>query len=264
MKKTIRTFTIMLALMTAAFCPLVAQPLTGREVMEKADAVPEPDTSSFKATMTLTDKNGKNRIREVLMKDKDYGDVKKSLIVFTTPKDVAGVGYLTFDYEQKGKDDDSWLYMPAFKKVRRIAGSAKDDYFMGTDFTFDDVGGEREIDDYDYTLLGEEAVTGTQCYKIECRNKNPSVRNPRQTVWIGKENFILYKAEFFDRQDMKQRELECAEIGIVDGYWTTRKMIMKNVQSGHTTLLEITDIAYNENLSDAIFTQGALERGSIK
>lgn len=238
-----------------------AQSLTGRQIMELSDQVPEPETSSYTATMTLTGKNGKNRIRQVSMKSKDYGDVEKTLIVFTSPKDVAGVAYLTFDYDDSSKDSDSWLYMPAMKKVRRIAGSSKGDDFMGTDFTYEDIGDDRKLDDYTYKLLGEEKVEGIDCFMVECIAKDSSKKNPRCIMWIGKENFMLYHAEFFDKRNEKQRDLTCSKVEMVDGYWTVKKMLMKNVQTGHSTLLEMQDIKFGLDLSDTTFTQSALERG---
>ena len=109
---------------------LSAQSLTGYDIMKKADEVPEPKTSSSTATLTIHSKKGSDRVREVIMKSKNYGDVEKSVIVFTTPKDVAGTGYLMFNYEEdaKGnkKDADNWLYLPAMKKTRRIASSGSE------------------------------------------------------------------------------------------------------------------------------------------
>ena len=87
MKKTILTIT---ALLLAG--ALFAQSLTGYDIMKKADEVPEAKTSSSTATLTIHSKKGSDRIREVIMKSKDYGDVKKEVIVFLKPKDVAGTG----------------------------------------------------------------------------------------------------------------------------------------------------------------------------
>ena len=259
MKKT--GFKKMAALLSFAALVCSAAPAqSGYDIMKKADEVPSAKTSSYKATMTLTDKKGKNRVREVTMKTKDYGDVEKSLIVFTTPKDVAGVSYLTFDYDASNKDSDSWLYMPAMKKIRRISGTSKGDDFMGTDFTYEDVGGDRELEDYTYTLLAEENAEGAACYKIECKAKDKNVKNPRYIVWIRKDNFIMTKADFYDKQDMLQRQLVCSGIEMVNGFWTTKKMTVKNVQTGHSTVLEIKDIEYGLPLQDSIFTQAALER----
>ena len=170
---------------------------TGYDIMKKADEVLEPKTSSSTATLTIHSKKGSDRIREVIMKSKDYGDVEKQIIVFTTPKDVAGTGYLMFDYDDDDKDSDSWLYMPAMKKTRRIAssGSESDGSFMGTDFTYRDMG-DRSLNKYDYTLLGEESVDGVDCYKVECVSKDRSEKDPRYISYIGKGDYILRKCDF--------------------------------------------------------------------
>ncbi len=247
--------------------PLEAQSLTGYDIMKKADEVPSGSSSSYTATMTLTDKKGKERSREVFMRSKDYGETKKSVICFTTPKDVAGVAYLMFEYDEKADgstpDSDNWLYLPAMKKVRRISGSGKSDDFMGTDFTYEDIG-ERGLSKDTFNLLGEESVEGVECYKIECLAKDKTEKNPRRITWIRKDNYLLQKAEFYDRQNRLQRTLTCSDIKQIDGYWTTGKMFIKNVQTEHSTLLELKDVRYDIPLDDNMFTVAALERGSIK
>ena len=83
---------------------------------------------------------------------------------FTYPGDVKGTGFLTWDYDQAGKEDDKWLYLPAMKKTRRISGSSsKTDYFMGTDFTYDDMG-DRNIDEDTHKFLRKEKCGGFDCY----------------------------------------------------------------------------------------------------
>lgn len=251
---------------TAAF----AQNLTGYDVMKKADDVPEPKTSSSTATLTIHSKKGSDRIREVIMKSKDYGDVSKEVIVFTTPKDVAGTGYLMFEYPEAAdgskKDSDNWLYMPAMKKTRRIAssGSESEGSFMGTDFTYQDMG-SRSLSKYDYTLLGEETVDGVACYKVECVSKAHTEKDPRYITYISKADFIMRKCEFYDRQNQLHRVLTCTDFVTISGYTTARKMKMENVQSGTWSLIEQKDIVYDEGgIDDSLFTVAALEKGRIR
>lgn len=243
---------------------------TGYDIMKKAQEVPEPKTSSSKATLTIHSKKGSDRIREVIMKSKDFGDVSKEVIVFTTPKDVAGVGYLMFEYAEDAsgnkKDADNWLYMPAMKKTRRIAssGSESEGSFMGTDFTYQDMG-ERSLNDYDYTLLGEEAVNGVDCYKVECKSKKGTEKDPRYISYISKANYIMQKCEFFDRQDQLHRVLTCTDFTTIDGFTTAQKMKMENVQSGTWSLIESKEIIYNaDDIDDSLFTVAALEKGRIR
>ena len=265
MKKLILTLSTALLAMS-----LNAQSLTGYDIMKKADEVPSPKTSSSTATLTIHSKKGNDRIREVVMKSKDYGDVEKEVIVFTTPKDVAGTGYLMFNYKEdaKGnkKDSDNWLYMPAMKKTRRIAssGSESEGSFMGTDFTYQDMG-DRSLSKYNYNLLGEESVDGVSCYKVECISKAHTEKDPRYIAYIFKGDFIMRKCEFYDRQNQLHRVLTCSDFTTIKGFTTAQKMKMENVQSGTWSLIETKNITYDANdIDDSIFTVAALEKGRIR
>ena len=87
-------------------------------------------------------------------------------------KALKGTGFLTWDYDNPDKDDDRWLYLPAMKKTRRISGSsAKQAYFMGSDFTYDDMG-SRNVDEDSHQLLGEETIGGHKCWKLEYTPKD--------------------------------------------------------------------------------------------
>lgn len=246
-----------------------AQDMTGYDIMKKADSLQQPVTSTSTATLTIHSKKGSDRIREVLMKSKDYGDVSKEVIVFVTPKDVAGTAYLIFEYDEAAdgskKDSDNWLYMPAMKKTRRIAssGSESEGSFMGTDFTYQDMG-ERSLSDYDYNLLGEENVDGVDCYKVECKSKAGTEKDPRYISYIGKDDYIMRKCEFYDRQNQLHRVLTCSNFTTIKGFKTAQVMKMENVQTGTWSLIETKDISYDGDIDDSLFTVAALEKVRIR
>jgi len=243
-----------------------AQTLSGYDIMNKSDKVDEGKTSTYTATMTLTNAKGSVRVRDFIFYKKDFGDVKKSVIVFRSPKDVSGVGYLMWEYKEvdgKKKDSDDWLYMPAMKKVRRISGSDSGGDFMGTDFTYDDIG-DRGLTKDTFTLAGEENVEGVDCWKVECTAKKSDERNPRRFTWIRKDNYLVQKTVYYDRQNNIQRELVTSEIKQIDGIWTICKMTMKNLSTNHMTVIELKDIHYNRPMNDSIFTVASVERGAIK
>ena len=235
-------------------------------IMEKNRDADVSSTSSSTAVMTLTNKNGGVRVREVASFKKKFGDTTKTVIVFRTPKDVAGVGYLMWEYEESGgvkKDSDNWLYMPAMKKVRRISGSESGGDFMGTDFTYDDMG-DRALSKDNFTLIGDETLDGEACWKIECNSKSATEKDPRRIVWIRKDNYLMQKAEFYDKQNKLHRLFTASDIKKIDGIWTTCKMKMENVQTGHFTVIETKDVMYNQTVNDSVFTVSALERGAVK
>ncbi len=265
MKRTIIMLAVAMMLMSSLWASESAY-----EIMKRARNLPEPGTVSETATLTIHSKKGKDRIRQVIMKSRDYGDVEKEVIVFTSPKDVAGVGYLMFDYEEmedgSKQDTDSWLYMPAMKKTRRIAGSGSDsdNSFMGTDFTYGDME-NRSLSKDDYELLGSEAVDGVDCYRIKCISHDRSEKDPDRIAYIGKEDYVLRKCEYYDRQGALHRVLTCYDIKVVDGFYIMCGMRMDNVQSGTYSFFEVSDIDLDAGkVDDSTFTVAALERGKIR
>ena len=232
------------------------------EIMKKNQDLYKGDTAIYQMKMTLASKNGKLRIREIAYYFKDYGSTDKTVMVFLTPKDIEGVGYLMWGYDEEGKDDDTWLYMPSSGKERRISGSDKDNYFMGTDFTYDDIG-DRELTKDDFNLLGEEEIDGFTCWKIECIPHDKSERSSRRIYWIRKDSYVCQKGELYNRQNKLERVLTMSDIEQIEGIWTVKKMYMENLASGHSTLLETKNITYNQPLSDSMFTVAELKKGRI-
>ena len=244
---------------------LVAQ--SAEEIAKKAYDANQEKTSSSVISITLIDKAGKTRTRELASYTMKDGSTDKSVIVFRTPKDVQGVSYLSFDYPDKADgtstDSDSWLYLPSMKKVRRISGSNRDDDFQGTDFTYDDLG-NRSLGKDTFALLGEENVNGNDCWILEYKAKDPKAKISRRVMWIGKANYMCYKGEYYDRQNNLQKTLTTENTVQVSGYWTTYKMTMTNVQTNHVTNYEIKEITYDKNVDANYFTVSALEREIVK
>ena len=144
--------------------------LTGLDIMLKVDEQQNVDSQYGKTKMTLINKKGKKRVRDVVRYEKYYHGEKgidtKTIVFFEYPPDIRGTGLLLWSYKDIKKDDDRWLYLPALKKIKRIAGESKNEYFMGTDFTYDDMGG-RDVNEDKHILIGEEEIDGVKCYKIE-------------------------------------------------------------------------------------------------
>ncbi|MDD2436434.1 MAG: outer membrane lipoprotein-sorting protein [Massilibacteroides sp.] len=243
---------------------LNAQSLSGRDIAVKVDNRPDGDTRYSEMTLTLINKNGSKRERQLKSYAQDFGtNMKdhKKIMFFLYPGDVKGTGFLTWEYDQIGKDDDKWLYLPAMKKTRRISGSSsKTDYFMGTDFTYDDMG-DRNVDEDSHNLLREENFNGHKCWVLESIPKTSGEIYSKKIAWIRQDCLIAEKIEYYDKLNKLHRLLTNSDIRKIDDIWTINHMLMKNVQSGHQTVIILKNYKYNEKIDKAIFTVTRLEKG---
>jgi len=234
---------------------------TGRDIAERVKNRPDGNTRYAEMQLTLVKKNGDKRDRKMVSWAMDEGKDTKKIMFFTYPGDVKGTGFLTWDYDQTGKEDDKWLYLPAMKKTRRISGSSsKTDFFMGTDFTYDDMGG-RGVDEDKHKLLREEMRDGHKCWVLESVPVDAREIYSRKLSWIRQDCDVTVYVEFYDKLDKLHRVMSVSELQQVGGYWTVMKMEMKNVQSGHSTQITVTGPKYDIPVDKSLFTVAKLEKG---
>ncbi len=238
--------------------------MTAREIMIKVDNQPEPKSMVATTDMTLISvKRGKvkERLRKITRYQRNYSSGifdSKSLIRFQHPADVKGTGFLMWEYTGD-KDDDQWLFLPALGKVKRIAAREKSENFMGSDFTYEDISG-RDLDDEHFSLLGEEMLDDNECYKIEAVPVTGKTAYNRRISWIDKRKWIALKVEFYDKKNHLQKIMTIDELRKDGRHWSVLKMRMENVQTGHKTLMNISDIQYDTGIRDDYFTERFLMR----
>lgn len=238
-----------------------AQQLSGRAIIEKVKNRPDGNTRYGEMELTLRKKNGSTRQRKVISWAMDEGKDTKKMMLFTYPGDVKGTGFLTWDYDQIGKEDAKWLYLPAMKKTRRISGSSsKTDYFMGTDFTYDDMG-SRHVDEDKHKLLREEMKNGHKCWVVESIPVDKREIYSRKVSWIRQDCLTAAYVEYYDKLNKLHRVLTVSDVKKVQGFWTIHKMEMKNVQTEHSTLIIVKNPQYNIKIDKALFTVAKLEKG---
>lgn len=261
--KRITGIAILIAIFTMSSITTFAQTFTGKQIMQKVKDRPDGETRYSEMTMKLINKRNRVRERKLKSYSMDIGKDKKTIMFFQYPGDVKGTGFLTWDYDEIGKDDDKWLYLPAMKKTRRISGSsAKKDYFMGTDFTYDDMG-SRNIDEDNHKLIKEETIEGYKCWVVESTSKDKQDIFSKKMTWIRQDCLIVLKVEYYDKLGKLHRKLLLSEIKKIDGFWQAHKLHMTNVQNKHQTLILISNPKFNINVSEEFFTVSNLERGDF-
>jgi hypothetical protein len=257
------TFLIVSLFICLSISAIQGAELTGRDVMVKLDERPDGEDQKAIMKMTMINKHGKTREREVLMYSKDYGKDTKSLMYFLSPGDVKGTGFLSWEYDDPDKEDAQWLYLPALKRSRRITGSSKNEEFMGTDFTYDDMG-DRSVDEDTHNLLREEEREGYKVWVIESHPKEKDYMYSKRVSWIRQDALTAVKVDFYDKRGVLLKTLEVSDLKEQDGIWTAFKMEMHNVQKDHRTVIEMSEVQYNIGLEDSLFRVSTLERGMIR
>ena len=239
---------------------LWSQPL-GREIIQKVQDKPDGENRRTVMSMQLVNRRGAVRERTLLSYSLDQGKDSKSIMFFQSPADVKGTGFLSWQYDDPSQDDDRWLYLPAMKKVRRISGSsARKENFMGSDFTYDDMGG-RSVDEDIHRLLEEEILEGYPCWVVESIPKEKSETYSKKVYWIRKDALTPVRVEFYDRMGALLKTLEASGIEQQGEYWIARRMEMSNHQRDHRTVITVDEIAYDLEVDETWFTVPALERG---
>ncbi len=256
--KTLKIKLIIAATLIATGFGANAQ-LTGREIVDKAYNLPSGDDITSLLTMTLTNKSGQTRVRKIQQFSKDLGSTEKSIMFFKSPADVKNTSFMNWSYDND-KADDQWIYLPALKKVKRISSDSKSDYFMGSDFTYDDLG-DRKIDADTHKLLREESVDGHDCYVVESISKDEDYMYSKTMTWIRKDSFVGAKKEFYDEDDELLKTLTIKKIEQISGFWVISHSVMENVQKNHKTSMELSNIKINTGVPASKFTERMMMRG---
>ncbi|MCD4679271.1 MAG: outer membrane lipoprotein-sorting protein [Bacteroidales bacterium] len=234
--------------------------MTGREIIEKVYNRAEGDDQTSNLTMTLINKSGKERVRKIKQFSKEMGDMEKSIMFFQSPADVKNTSFMNWSYDDDNKNDDQWIYLPALKKTKRISSDSKSDYFMGSDFTYDDLG-DRKLDDDTHKLLREETIDGVAYYVIESIPKDEDYMYTKTITWIRKDNFIGLKKEFFDEDEELMKILSIKKFEKISGFWVITNSEMKNIQKNHRTTMVLSNVQINTGISDSKFTERMMTRG---
>ena len=181
----------------------------------------------------------------------------KAVLRFTAPAEVKGVALLVVNHADRASDQ--WMWTPAIERDRRIALQDRSTRFFGTDFSFEDLE-ERDVDQYDYTLQGDEAVDGVPCWKIQSTPKQTkSSQYTRSIVWIRKGTYAMARIENYVK-DKAVRRLAYQNIEQVQGIWTAHQMEMADLVRGSRTRLTLDHLQYNVPMKDDDFTLQALRR----
>lgn len=232
------------------FIAQTAWAMTGREIMDKNDMLPEPKTGKSQITMYIH-KGSRVIEKEFEILTKKYPDDEdKTLISFHRPTQIK-----LLTHSHKNRDDDQWLRLSS-GRIKRIATTDKDKPFVNSHFYYEDLT-SRDIDEYTYKNLGEEPVMGQACYKVEAvRNKENRVYS-KSILYVRKSDFFIIRIDLYIDGEF-HKSLENHDIKKVSGILTPFRIIMSRADGKGKTELKVKSVAYNTPVSNAAFNKEAL------
>ena len=242
--------------------------LNGREIMEKVNARDTGDRSITEMEMILIDKKGKKRVRKLKTFGLEKGKDSLSLMFFLSPADVRNTGFLTFDYDESGKDDDQWLFLPALRKTKRIAAGDKSGSFMGSDLNYSDMT-SPDLNLYEYTLMKETKVKGQKVWQIKSVPKTKAEAEKsgysKSVVFIRQDNYVMIRGVRWVYKKKRNKYLDVRKLEEIDGIWVSTELQV-TTKSGkktlHKTILKQKNVHFNQDeVNEDLFSIRRLEKG---
>lgn len=215
--------------------------------------------SESRTTMVLRNARGDESIREIrTLALEVQGDGDKGLTIFDEPRDVRGTAFL--NHSHPTTEDDQWLYLPAVKRVKRIASRNKSGPFMGSEFAYEDLS-SFEIEKYRFNYLRDEPCNDQLCFVVEQIPTDEFSGYSRTVAWIDQQHYRIQKVEYYDKKNSLLKTLTLHDYKqYLDTYWRPLKLTMLNHQTAKSTDLLIKDIQFKTGRTDADFDTNALQR----
>lgn len=235
-----------------------ADEMTAANIILKVDQEMKVENKFMEQEMILVSGSGTERSRSLQVWNKAGDESKKMLAKFTEPANIKGTGILM-------DGDDMWLYLPALDRVKRIAGSAKQGDFMGSDLTYEDMEALGNVgfgSDYEVELLGTKKLEDHEndSYLLELIPNGEEISYSKLEMYVDKEFFLPLKINYYIDGNLS-KVLKTSKHEQIDGNYLALVMEMKNVEKGSKTTLKVKNVEFPEEIENEIFTVRNLERG---
>jgi outer membrane lipoprotein-sorting protein len=237
-----------------------AVPDRGRAIAEEADSRARGyGDLEAQLTLVLRNRHGDEKARRLTMQVLEGEAANdRTLLVIDEPRDLQGTTLLT--HSEPGGNDQQWLYLPALKRVKRIASGGQTGSFMGSEFSYEDIG-SQEVDEYTYRFLREEILDASECFVVERTPLDPESGYRRQIVWFDRAELRIQRIDYYDRDDRLLKTLRLRRFQqYAERFWRPSEMEMTNHQTGRSTTLQWHEYRFETGLKPADFDRSRLKR----
>jgi uncharacterized protein len=204
--------------------------------------------------MVLQDRAGKRTGRAIRAQSMKEGDKRRQMIRFQSPNDVRGTSLLL--RESSSEEDDIYLYLPAFKRTRRISGADKKNAFVNSDFTYADME-HRDIKHASYERLSDVEVDGADCFHIISTPKHKDSYGKLE-LFIRKTDYLAQRIKYFDHKGTLIKAYRLHAVKQFSGTPVATKVQMFTVATGHNTFFLVESVNTDTKLMPIEFRPEAL------
>ena len=242
------------AILLFSFTPLLPAQ-DGRQIVVETQQRTKASSQHYKGRLQVIDSKGKTSDKEWAYVRLGSNGASKVVLKFTAPAEVKGVAILILNHPDRSSDQ--WMWTPALQRERRIAMQDRRTRFFGTDFSFEDLE-ERDVEQYTYTMKGEEAIDGERCWKIESKPRSEKASQYTSSLlWVRQANYSYAQLENYSA-DKLIRRIQYKDLQQVQGIWTARSIEVADLTRNSRTNLKLESLQYNVPLKDQDFTIQAL------
>ncbi|MEO0091246.1 MAG: outer membrane lipoprotein-sorting protein [candidate division WOR-3 bacterium] len=226
-----------------------AEKLSGEEILVQVDkCLSAPQDQTIRMKLVIINKKGKEEVREIMMIQKGN---EKRIGKFLSPADQKGIGFLSLP------NNVFYVYLPAYKKTRRIASHIKNTKFAGTDFTYEDMEAKKYSDNWLPQLLSQDQ----NIYTLELLPKKGIVTDYGKLILsVRKDNFYPQEIEYYDKSGKLSKKMTSEKIEKIGQFWIARETTMEDFTSGRKTKMILEDVKFNTGIADNIFTERYLSQ----
>ncbi len=235
-----------------------AADMTGMQIMRAAEQRHRVKSEIILETMRMGSGDETFETRTIqIYRRQDLQGLDQTLIVFKVPADVRGTALLS--KETTTGNDDQWLYSPSRRRITRVAQGSKRNYFMGTDFSYEDLEPEN-VDDYRYERQADTDHESGPCFVIEAVPADMERQNrsaySRRIIHVFKDIYYPVEIRFFDRHDRHVKTLVNQDLfQITAESWRPRTITMTNHQRRHRTMIKVDRNEVNVEIDPMVFTE---------
>ncbi len=234
-----------------------AVPAGPREIVAEVQRRADAKSQKYDGLLQVFDAKGKVSDKRWTLERLGSHGTSRVVLRFLAPAEVKGVALLVVNHPDRASDQ--WMWTPAIERDRRIALQDRSTRFFGTDFSFEDLE-ERDVDQYTYSMAGDDTIDGVACWKIESvPRQSKSSQYTRSLVWIRKDHYVVARVENYIKAEAVRR-LDYRDLQNVQGIWTAKQLEMADLRRGSRTRLTLDRLEYNVALKDEDFTLQAIRR----